>query len=99
MKTLQIIELRTSMDKTKSVRKYLSLWVNQVKQSLKAGSKVISFRHLHLSNDFSIHLLTENKEEVAALSLLGKQLVSSLKTYGLVSYSAWEEQTDEKICK
>ena len=89
MKILEIIELRTAPGNTTTVENYLRDWL---RESDKDAQVIKSYRHMNLNTDFSVHISYEINSGQVMPYTYGKQLAESLKEFGLVNHSVWNEQ-------
>jgi hypothetical protein len=96
MKILEIIELRTTRGSSKDAEEFLSDWFQRTSNELDEISAVTNFRHLHLSNDFSIHIKTDAIHQPVDPSVLSQRLINALKGFGLVNYSVWVENSGKR---
>ncbi len=93
MKLLEIIELRTNGKKKKEVEDFLSTWKKQSDHEGDTGYVILNYKHMHISEDYSIHLKCTLSEYPKKQTAISDYLISSLKKFGLVNYSAWVEHS------
>ena len=90
MKWIEIIELRSVNSNRDLLNQELKHLIKELKQEAKQQA-ISVYSHIAVDSDFSIHLLHNSNDANVNGSPLGVQLVSSLKSFGLVNHSVWVE--------
>jgi hypothetical protein len=95
MKWIEIIELRSVSHRC--VLQELDLESFLTDASLaKKPCAINVYRHGTIETDFSVHLIYDSKQVDIHGSVLGEQLTSFLKEFGLVNHTVWVK-TPQKI--
>lgn len=90
MKRLEIIHLRSSGEPLDSLGR-------RIRESIaeETAETVTLYRRQGLDTDLAVHIRHRTATEGQLPSDLGLRLASSLRTYGLVEHTVWEELTIE----
>lgn len=91
MKWLEIIELRSVVDKHGVMELKLKDLIDEVKQESSLWG-INLYSAMMLETDFSIHLYNEAESMEIGGSPLGQRLASALKEFGLVNHQVWIEK-------
>jgi len=91
MKWLEIIELRSVGNNRKLFEQEFKSLIEELNRETEQGAIKVYCR-IAIDSDFSIHLLHNSKKADINGSPLVMQLISSLKEYGLINHSVWEEK-------
>lgn len=88
MSTLEIVHLRSSGDTLDSL-------CERIRESIRSGGKAAEtatvYRRHGLGTDIAIHIHHHDTAEMNGPSPLAYQLANSLRAFGLVEHTMWEE--------
>ena len=90
MKWLEIIELRVTADKWKSMESEIQTMIRDIERNFEKHT-IVAFSSSAIEGDYSIHLTHESGRLEKNGSAFGLHLVSLLKEYGMVNHSVWIE--------
>lgn len=90
MKWLEIIELRVSSEKWKSMDSEIQNMIRDMEHNFEKH-KIVPYSSATIESDYSIHLTHESGGVERNGSTLGLHLVSLLKDFGMVNHSVWIE--------
>lgn len=90
MKWLEIIELRTVDRNWESIKSKLRELIIEVEKATKENS-IKTYSRVLIDTDFSIHLFHDSEKVDNQGSMLGLQVTSVLKEFGLVDHKIWVE--------
>ena len=90
MKWLEIIELRAVMTNREQLESQLQELMDEATKEVSLQN-IKAYSHFTINSDVSIHLIHDSVNVDINGSLLGLQLASSLKEFGLVNHSIWIE--------
>lgn len=93
MAWLEIIEIRAVGNNRDLFESQLHSLINQLNQE-KTLNNVKIYKHVLLETDFSIHLFHGSQKTDTGCSSICKQLIPSLKDFGLVNHTVWVEKSD-----
>ena len=98
MNWLETIELRTSLNQSKTVEKTIDLLIKELNQNNKE-LRIYNFSHLTINTDFSIHIVHNCKEINKVGSVTALSIISCLKTYGSINHNIWVKAESKNLGK
>lgn len=90
MKWVEVIQIRSIGKNRKQLEFKLKELIDELGREIK-NQMIITYRHVLIDTDFSIHLFHDSKKVENNGSQLGILIVNILKEFGLVNHSVWIE--------
>ncbi len=90
MKCLEIVELRAAGNRRELLASQLQKIISLLEKG-SSGQKIKIYTRVLVDSDFSIMLYHDTMETGTEGSRLGLHLASTLKVFGLVNHSIWNE--------
>lgn len=90
MKWIETIEIRAKHNSKELLESQLRKLLEEIRK-IESGQTIRVLRKMSLETDYLVLLVDDSMRSAREGSPLGQQLASSLKDFGMVNHSVWNE--------